>query len=557
MATASAAPPDPEHLRRVAWDIGQTFPPPFTGDHAVFAPIEAHLGYMHWHVRPGTVSALQAREGSDLEGAVPVARVYDVTDVIFDGTNAHGFFDIEGHGLSGKHYLPVPDAERNLLFEVGFRLPDGAFHPVVRSNAVFFDRDRPSSRFGLEGLYVGRDYQRVFPVDNVMDAPVYERLNAELSAYPRTTPLAVAVVHGGRDPATDPGGRVAGLVDDLVERLGRLSVDAFVFRPAAGHTPITTAAAAEDAGAAVARRVVDEAPAGGFHLIHAHDWEALPAARKAAAELNVPLLVSLHTVEAERTHGGPERGDVRALEGAGAEAAEAVVVPHSSTREGLTTLHGVPPARVLLIPDVFEDPVAAPPDPGEAKAAVGLAPERPMALFAGEISHAAGADLLLESIEEVAGDDPGLQFALVGEGPLKGELEARAGGAGLGSRVRFTGDLPGDQFERLLAASEFVVIPARTWQDEGLAQMALAFGRPVLATHAAHIHCIEHGRTGLLAFDNRNSIVWGIRELLGNPLKGGMVRFMARQREEHSRSLDSIAAEYALACEKALEAHHG
>jgi glycosyltransferase involved in cell wall biosynthesis len=177
---------------------------------------------------------------------------------------------------------------------------------------------------------------------------------------------------------------------------------------------------------------------------------------------------------------------------------------------------------------------------------MGLDQEAPLVLFAGSMSSAAGADLFVEALATVARNHRSAQFVLVGDGPLRGELEARAWDAGVGHRCRFLGDLHGDAFEHLLAASDFVVIPARTWQDPGLAQQAMGCGRPVLATHQAGIAGIVHGQNGLVTFDNPGSIAWGIQELLYNPPRG-MQRLAAKQEASiRIPSLQVIAARHYL-----------
>jgi glycosyltransferase involved in cell wall biosynthesis len=85
-----------------------------------------------------------------------------------------------------------------------------------------------------------------------------------------------------------------------------------------------------------------------------------------------------------------------------------------------------------------------------------------------------------------------------------------------------------------------------------LAQFATSFGKPVLTTVQSHIHCIEHGQDGLVTYDNPGSMVWGIKELLANPLRGNMLRMFARRRATHARSLESVAAEHYIAYERAL-----
>jgi hypothetical protein len=135
--------------------------------------VHPRLGYLHWHVRKSTNGRLLSAQGEAARGAVLVIRIYDVTNIIFDGFNAHSFFDVESGDLSGNYYLPIRQVERNLTAEIGYRLRNNTCHALARSNTTYFDRDRPSGKFHLGGLYVGRDFQRLFPVEDVMDAPVY------------------------------------------------------------------------------------------------------------------------------------------------------------------------------------------------------------------------------------------------------------------------------------------------------------------------------------------------------------------------------------------------
>lgn len=150
-----------------------------------------------------------------------------------------------------------------------------------------------------------------------------------------------------------------------------------------------------------------------------------------------------------------------------------------------------------------------------AKRTCAFDPTKPLVLFADEVSPEAGADILADAIVTVCGSDGSAQFAFAGEGGLRGELQQRFWGAGLGERCRFLGDVPADRFERLLVAADILVVPARVRRGEELARLALSQGKWVLATHQSEIGCIRHGENGLLTYDNPGSLVWGVRELLG------------------------------------------
>lgn len=158
------------------------------------------------------------------------------------------------------------------------------------------------------------------------------------------------------------------------------------------------------------------------------------------------------------------------------------------------------------------------------KADFGFDPSLPLALFADELSMAAGADILVDAAITVAHDDRPINLLFVGDGPLKGELEARVSQAGVAGRVRFVGDAGPEVFTQLFAVADFVIIPARTPRDGILIRRAAAAGKPVLTTHQGWVDGIEHGRNGLVTYDNPGSFVWGLRELvhcMWVPVTGG------------------------------------
>jgi glycosyltransferase involved in cell wall biosynthesis len=153
-----------------------------------------------------------------------------------------------------------------------------------------------------------------------------------------------------------------------------------------------------------------------------------------------------------------------------------------------------------------------------AKKLLGLGLAEPVFLYAGEMSYAAGVDILTDALTTVCQGHQGAQFVFIGVGPLRNDMEAQVSTAGFAHRCRFTGDLPPATFELMLAACDVVVIPAREPQDSELAERAHTLGKPVLTTHQAQVRGIVHGHNGLLAYDCANSLVWGLRELIAKPL---------------------------------------
>ncbi len=100
--------------------------------------------HSYWEIRPATVDDIKSRLGGRFEGAQPVLRVYDVSLINFNGTNAHRFFDIEITLNINNWYIDVGAAGRSWCIDVGFRLQDGTFVLIARSNVVTTPLDGPS-----------------------------------------------------------------------------------------------------------------------------------------------------------------------------------------------------------------------------------------------------------------------------------------------------------------------------------------------------------------------------------------------------------------------------
>lgn len=533
-----------EQLRNYVWELGQYYPIKKHGDYVALVTQQPHQGCFVWNLEKASIDALQKNFADGFYGAAHVVRIYDVSDIEFDGHNAHSFFDVDVSGLSGNRFFHTDHAARLLMAEVGFRLTDGSFHALARSEPTFFDRPGSSGHFSVKGRFINPDGSLQFDVKNIFDAPVYERMMEAFkgSALKGNNRLVVVrVVYGDE--------RLDSYVDKLIAHWENCGMDVQLLSadilPCEERAVTKLEAAMQSAKNCVREQWADVFKKEKFALVYAADLFSAGALLPLLKETQRPLVVSLREDTQAVAHASDQAVYTfyKTLERTVFEAASRVIVPHAALEKQIVNLCGVPAKKAYVIADVFEEQKPVARDPGSIKQGMHLHPAQPLALFSGEISHATGADLLMDAIFQIAGMTD-LQFVFVGDGPLKGELEGRAGYGGLGHRVRFLGDVPADWFDAVLMASDFVVIPARTWQDEGLAQMAVHAGRPVLTTHQAHQGCIEHGQNGLVTYDNPGSMVWGLKEMLANPLQGNMLRIVARRNAEQGKTIGSAAVEH-------------
>lgn len=93
--------------------------------------------FTYWELTPETKAKYQEMRK---QGGTLILRVYDVTGVEFDGTNANSFFDITINESVDNWYINVPQVNRNWCVDIGVKLPDGSFIHFTRSNVVFMPR---------------------------------------------------------------------------------------------------------------------------------------------------------------------------------------------------------------------------------------------------------------------------------------------------------------------------------------------------------------------------------------------------------------------------------
>ena len=118
---------------------------------------------------------------------------------------------------------------------------------------------------------------------------------------------------------------------------------------------------------------------------------------------------------------------------------------------------------------------------GSAREVLGVVPDVRLLVTVRRLESRMGLSELLHAVELVR--DPDLVLSVVGDGSLRGELEALATKLGLGSRVRFTGRVPDAELREWYRAADLFVLPTVAYEGFGMVTAeALATGLPVVGT---------------------------------------------------------------------------
>jgi glycosyltransferase involved in cell wall biosynthesis len=150
-----------------------------------------------------------------------------------------------------------------------------------------------------------------------------------------------------------------------------------------------------------------------------------------------------------------------------------------------------------LVPDEFEPDGRTAAAKAEILAPLGIGGASPVLINVGRFSPAKGQADLLDAMPLIAERYPDARLLLAGDGRLRGELEARAKGLGVGSKVLFLGWR--QDVRSLLYASDVFVCTSHYEGVPHAVVEAMAAGVPVVALRIPALEeVLEGGRAGLL-----------------------------------------------------------
>jgi glycosyltransferase involved in cell wall biosynthesis len=333
-------------------------------------------------------------------------------------------------------------------------------------------------------------------------------------------------------------------------RGGQAQVDLLVRGLAArGHVQ----GVASPRGAPLAARIAAGGAAGLMHFAPGSDGD-LPAAIGLAqgARRFHPDIVHLHDARAHATGWIAARAAnarcvvsrrvALAAEGRRPHAWKYVRLPvdrfhaiSSAVKDELLAL-GVAPPRIVVVPDAV--------DVGGVAAAVAAARAdgRAAALraeWAGDaggplwgviaaLTPEKGHDVLLEALARAGEAAAGARVVVVGDGPERGALVARAAGLGLTGRLLWVGAI--ENVAAPMAVLDGLLVPSRAEGFGSIVLVAQAAGVPVVASAVGGlVEVLAAGRTGRLV-PSGDADAWAraLGELAGRPVEARRVADVAR-----------------------------
>src|SRR5438552_11271066 len=254
-------------------------------------------------------------------------------------------------------------------------------------------------------------------------------------------------------------------------------------------------------------------------IVHTHTAKAAVLGRIAARLAGVPILVHTYHGHGLRGYFGPLKTALfRRLEAALNRITDVALTVSSALREDLAAMGVAPRDKIRVVPlglDLarFTVPAAR----GVLRLACGAHGREALVGVVGRLVPITDVACFLQAAARVRAKRPETRFALVGDGELRGALEALAAELGLGGQVSFLGwrkDL-----ESVYADLDVVVNSSRNEGTPVALIEAMAAGRPVVATAVGGtVDLLGGGERGLLVPPaDPEALAAGILETLGRP----------------------------------------
>ena len=240
-----------------------------------------------------------------------------------------------------------------------------------------------------------------------------------------------------------------------------------------------------------------------------------------------------------------------ALERLATRFTDMVVANSEGVREDAIRREGLPRGKTLVIYNGVDAHAVVPPDPDLVKALEGA---RPVVGVVANLIGYKGHRFFLEAWSTVLRAHPAAVALLVGDGPLRAELEALVRERGLGASVRFLGARP--DVTAILSLVDLVVHPSLQEGFSNAILEAMAAGKPVVATAVGGSpEAIADGETGLLVPPEDSAALAGaMLRLLGEPGTAARMGEAARRRAATEFGMARMVEQYEALYERLVSA---
>ncbi len=220
---------------------------------------------------------------------------------------------------------------------------------------------------------------------------------------------------------------------------------------------------------------------GTYDLIHCHDWLTMNAAMTLKKSMGVPLVLTVHSTEYDRSGWlNPNQWFID-IERAGMDNADRIIAVSEFTKHIIVEKYGVPPEKIDVVHNAVY-PIA------EGK-------KQRIVLFLGRLTIQKGPEFFLSAAKKVLQYED-CKFVVAGTGEMLPRLVDTAVHLGISPHVIFTGPLSDAEVKHIYGIASVYVMPSVSEPFGITALEAISAGTPTIVSKTAGVsetfhHCLR------------------------------------------------------------------
>ncbi|MGE5238959.1 MAG: glycosyltransferase [Chloroflexota bacterium] len=242
-----------------------------------------------------------------------------------------------------------------------------------------------------------------------------------------------------------------------------------------------------------------------FSIVRTHEYRANLHGRCAALLATVPCIVaSVHTMYLSEHHDYDRETKLnrRITNKLLGSLTDRVVAVSETVREQVIHYDGLAKDKVTVIYNGIETDRFIHASGEQVRKEFGITRGAPVVGYLGRLNETKGTDDLVKAFAKITPMFPDAVLLIVGDGPLRDDLESAARVLGISDRVIFAG-LRLDK-ENILAAMDIFAFPSLTEGHPNALVEAMAAGKPIVATDIPPVREILDGRGDALLVPVKN-----------------------------------------------------
>lgn len=134
---------------------------------------DPYLAYAYWEATPARLEREKGWFGWKSKLCI---RIYDVTGVRFDGSNAVGYYDQEVYEQLGNWYFDLGRPTHTFCADIGLLSPEGRFLTLARSNYITMPRDGVSDVVDEEWMMVDEEFWKLYGFPGGLSSPQMQEM---------------------------------------------------------------------------------------------------------------------------------------------------------------------------------------------------------------------------------------------------------------------------------------------------------------------------------------------------------------------------------------------